>query len=196
MHEKSKTKKIILLIVVAVLSCSLFSCAQNEAEKTVLSYFNALNDLDFTKAGEYLGNKDAYSSIINETENESSGIYEQLVSKQFVSIVYKNVSIKIIKTEQQGDICLVSCIVSAYSTDEINEFFRNKTQSVLQSEAYINSEESDKYIMLCESVENIFLKAQEQLVKKDTEITIKVKKDNDAFVIIPEKQLFDAISGL
>ena len=189
-----KTKAIITICMLLIIVFCCSSCSVQKPENTVETYFEALQTLDFSRAGNIIGDENAYHDAISMMESSESYL-QSVMNNAFVAFVYSNVTYEILNSEIYGDTCEIEIIISAYN---INEILDSQTEQIALYTASLDYAElsaGDRYIALCEQIETIYEDMDKHLDPVRTQISMYLVKENDNWKIIPYNDLFIAISG-
>ena len=188
-----KIKAIIASCMLVIVLCCT-SCSTQGPEDTVAAYFDALHDLDFSRAGDIIGDESAYHDAMTMLESSESYLHS-VMNHAFVAFVYGNISYEILNSEIDGDTCEIEMIVSAYN---INDVLDSQTQQITlytASQEYTDLSVGDKYIALCDQIESIYADMDEYLDPVQTQIMMYLVKKDGNWKITPYNDLFMAISG-
>lgn len=189
-----KIKPIISICILLIIVLSCTSCSVGKPEDTVDAYFDALHTLDFSKAGNLIGDENAYHHAIAMMENSESYL-QNVMNNAFVEFVYSNVTYEILSSETDENICEIEMIVSAYNINEVLDYQTEQIALYSASQEYAELSAGDRYIALCEQLETIYADMNEYIDPVRTQITMYLIKQDDDWEIIPYNDLFVAISG-
>ncbi len=193
--NKRSLRRAAVILCVAALCLSLAGCG-NDAEKTVKEFFAALNSGDYRQAGRLVGDENYYAAATEPDDGELT-YYEKLDAELFIGTVFANVSVKLSGSEKQaGGIWLVYGTVSAYDTAEMDAFLQAETQKIMTGDDYLAADDTQKYVLLCRSLPDIYAAMTAALTEKETETAFTVKTDaGGAMYIVPGAELAKALSG-
>lgn len=181
-------------ITAVIFICVCFTACADDGTKTVKSYFDALNKADYTTAGKLLGDEHFYDEIIN-LDSDTLTYYEFRDAELFIELVYGSLEVEITESRATDYGYEVEGIVKAYNVEEVNLYHMNMSEEITSSVEYLNLNDYEKYIMLCETLEEIYRGMNENLYKIATPLTFSVKRNDDGWYIEPTNTLMDAISG-
>ncbi len=192
-------KKILRFSVAAILLISLVlsGCNRKSGYSVIVEdFFYCLNKYDFQSAAALLGSENAYDSVIEAYTKEYETQLEKVENVNYIEFIYGHVSCNVTGEEIHDDTATVTVEITAYNTDAVFVYKQNAVTKFMSSEEYINADEAEKYIMLCEYIPNIYKDMEYDLTPVTATINLTVSKTENSYVITPQIALFDALSGM
>lgn len=194
--EKNYIRKIISAVLCILIAVCVLSCNAKNPKDTVTGFFDALNQLDFETAGEFLGDPSYYETLIQETDGAVKGSkYDNLQSLYFIEFIYANIEYEITDDSYNGGTYSCTCKITAYNAEEVLKKVYDDSAETMNTSAYSDATDPEKYAMLCNRLKQSYEEMSDELVKNDAEIEIKVTKQNKKYCIMPDETLFKALGG-
>ncbi len=197
MISVKKRAELIATVFVLIAALASSSCSEDKASELTRRYFGALNSLDFRLAGELLGDENFYSNVTDSLQDDTLSYYEKIQYESFIKLVYENISVEILKSEERDEGYSVDIAVSSYAARDILSCHESLLDKFKQSEQYKQAAEANKYVLLCEYIPEMYESMKDILTKTQSKLNITItQNDNGDFLIKADKKLFDAIAGI
>ena len=195
-----KTKRTISLLLITLLILMAAGCNADDTphpEDALTNFIKALNDLDYESAGALLGDVTFYDYITEIEQDSSLSIYEKKDARLFTQTAFKNISVTVRSVEEaENDSYRIECTIIAFSTSDMNDYFAKALAEVISTEEYRSSDELNKYIILVESLDDIYSSMAKELIPVATDVTVRAcRKPDGSFYILPTVQLMSALAG-
>ncbi|MBY0753826.1 DUF4878 domain-containing protein [Clostridium sardiniense] len=184
-------KKIILVLVAIFMSVFLISCGgKTEAKDSVKDFFSAYQNMDLSKANEYVEDGGLLQKSIKQFEDYDKSRIEAL--KYWSS----KLNYKILDSEEKDKESKVKVEVTALNGSQIyNEYMQN-VQSLRINEATLNNESVDGDAVGSD-FDKAFITALENQTNSliTTDVTVILKKEDGKWKIQNDKEVLQAILG-
>jgi hypothetical protein len=171
------------------------SCGKTGSAAAVDGFFEALQEQNFTEAGNYLGDADAYSDAI-EMQQESGSYLQDTINQSFLDFVYGNLSYTVSSVSEQENTSEITLEITAYNIDGILAAQENAVDDYLASDEYTTLSAGEQYVALCSFIEDFYGQELYDWIQPVTqEVAVILQKTDDQWVIVPSSDLFYAIAG-
>ncbi|MBM7833766.1 DUF4878 domain-containing protein [Clostridium sardiniense] len=184
-------KKIVLVLVAIFMSVFLVSCGgKTEVKDSVKDFFSAYQNMDLSKANEYVEDGGLLQKSIKQFEDYDKSRIEAL--KYWSS----KLNYKILDSEEKDKEAKVKVEVTALNGSQIyNEYMKN-VQSLRINEATLNNESVDGDAVGSD-FDKAFITALENQTNSliTTDLTVILKKEDGKWKIQNDKEVLQAILG-
>ena len=188
MKTISKRLAAALLAILMLVSFCGCSSATKQAESSVRGMFDAFKTLDFEKAGEYT-NIDAMK--LSKVEESETTNYEMFMNALFNRLDYNIISSEEVDSETVNVVVKITAVdikpvLGEYIVAALQYAFANAFANPQPTEEETNKKMEELFIASA---------SKEDLATVTNEVTIKVTKKDDKWVIASDDTLVDAIFG-
>ncbi|EJO5347240.1 DUF4878 domain-containing protein [Clostridium botulinum] len=184
---KSILKKLMPIIFIAILSVSLTGCSP-KPDETVKGFFEALKQQDIQKASKYVKQDSSDKKLqINKFDSKEQ---EKMVKDVLAKVEYSLGDV-----EKSGDTATAKVSVTSIDLGRITTKTINEMLPTLMSQAF-SQEKVDKKKQQAVILQHILNSINDpNAPKTKTDITVKLVKDDNGWLIEPDEQLINALTG-
>lgn len=182
-----KFKSFLTILLIVILSLSLFSCSSTTANDTVKEFFESLKSGDVIKASTYMKGNSGDDSFKYEDANQ-----EKMMKQLFSKINYE-----IISSSKEKNLTKVKVKVTTFDMASIMNDVLTEITSTTLSQALNGKEPSQADIE--KAIVDLFVKKinepNSKVITKEVEIKLTKDTDKKIWVIEPDDNLVKAITG-
>jgi len=182
---KNFLRKTILFLTLSIVMLSLIGCSSAKPDASVKGLLDSIKKLDFNTA----------QTFIKSDSPQEQFKYDSPEQEKIVKAIFDKISYEIVSTTKEGDTAKVKTKVTSIDMPRTSSKLMSDMMSLILAQSLSDNkvDEAKQTEMITQSFINAL--NDPNVAKTTTEVDIELVKEGKKWLVVPNDELLDAITG-